>query len=64
MFGKKKTEVQLTEKQIRELRSSMSSSERRRFDKEQKSLRKEHKQRENDAFWDGLLYGGLLIDDD
>lgn len=61
VFGKKKYEVHLTDKQIKELRKSMSRSDRRKFDKEQ-MRRKEERNRRLD-FWDGLLCGWLFFDD-
>ena len=63
MFGKKH-DVRLTEKQIDALRESMSASERRKFDKEQKKLAKEQAHKEDDAFFDGLLWGSLFFGDD
>ena len=63
MFGNKKHNVRLTEKQIAALRDSMSPSDRRQFDKEQKRLMKEQRRHENDAFWDGLLIGSLFLDE-
>lgn len=61
MFGKKKYEVRLTDKQIKDLRKSMSRSDRRKFDKEQKRMKKERNRRLD--FWDGLLLGWLFFDD-
>lgn len=63
MFGKKKTEVRLTDKQIKELRSSMSASDRRKFDKEQKKLQRDNQRKKDNAFFDGLLIGSLFFDD-
>lgn len=63
MFNKKKSEVLLTEKQIKELRQNMTAKERRRFDREQKSLRREQRKRDNDSFFSGLLWGSLFFDD-
>ena len=62
MFNKKH-DVRLTEKQIDALRESMSPSERRQFCKEQKKLKRDQDRREDDAFFDGLLFGTLLDDD-
>ena len=65
MFGKKKTEtVQLTNKQIKDLKKGMSSKELRSFNRQQKDLKKLERKRQDDAFWDGLLWGSLLMDDD
>lgn len=65
MFGKKKAEtVQLTNKQIKDLKKSMSLKELRSFNRQQKDLKKQERKRRDDAFWDGLLWGSLLIDDD
>ena len=61
MFGKKKYEVRLTDKQVKELRKSMSASDRRKFDKAQKKLKKERDRKFD--FWDGLLLGWLFFDD-
>lgn len=61
MFGNKKYEVKLTEKQIKELRKSMPPSDRRKLDKEQKRLQKQRNQWL--SFWDGLLVGWLFFDD-
>ena len=65
MFGKKKVQsVQLTNKQIKELKKGMSSKELRGFNRQQKEMKKQQEKRRDDAFWDGLLLGSLLIDDD
>ena len=65
MFGRKGSQdVRLTDKQVRELTQNMSGSELRRFKREQKTLKKQQKAREDDAFFDGLLWGSLLDDDD
>lgn len=63
MFGKKKQNVQLTEKQIRELKKNMSAKELRQFNKDQKDLARKQKRQKDDAFWDGLLWGSIFLDD-
>ena len=65
MFGRKGSrDVRLTDRQVRELKTNMSGSELRKFKREQKELKKQQKERENNAFFDGLLWGSLLDDDD
>lgn len=65
MFGRKGSrDVRLTDRQVRELTENMSGSELRKFKREQKELKRQQKEREDDAFFDGLLWGSLLDDDD
>ena len=63
MFGKKKTDIRLTDKQIQALMEIMSPAERRKFQKEQKKLAKEHQRKLDDEFFDGLLIGSIFFDD-
>lgn len=65
MFGRKGSrDVRLTDKQVKDLTENMSGSELRKFKREQKELKKQQRQREDDAFFDGLLWGSLLDDHD
>lgn len=63
LFGDKKQDVRLTEKQIKELTKGMSGRELREFNKAQKEYAKKQRQKEDDAFFDGLLWGSLFDDD-
>ena len=63
MFGSGKKDVRLTDKQIKELTKNMSGSELREFNKTQKELARKQRQAEDDAFFDGLLFGSLFDDD-
>ena len=59
----KKKAVHLTEKQIIEIKKNMSGKELRQFNKTQKEYAKKQRRREDDAFFDGLLWGSLFDDD-
>ena len=59
----KKKAVHLTEKQIIEIKKNMSGKELRQFNKTQKEYAKKQRQKEDDAFFDGLLWGSLFFDD-
>ena len=63
MFGSGKKDVRLTDKQIKELTKNMSGSELRQFNKSQKELARKQRRAEDDAFFDGLLWGSLFGDD-
>ena len=63
MFGSGKKDVRLTDKQIKELTKNMSGSELRQFNKSQKELARKQRRAEDDAFFDGLLFGSLFDDD-
>ena len=63
MFGSGKKDVRLTDKQIKELTKNMSGSELRQFNKSQKELARKQRRAEDDAFFDGLLWGSLFDDD-
>ena len=64
MFGSsKKKDVRLTEKQIKDLTRNMSGKELRQFNKSQKELARKQRRAEDDAFWDGLLWGSIFFDD-
>lgn len=63
MFGSGKKDVRLTDKQIKELTKNMSGSELREFNKTQKELAGKQRRAEDDAFFDGLLFGSLFDDD-
>ena len=63
MFGSGKKDVRLTDKQIKELTKNMSGSELREFNKTQKELARKQRRAEDDAFFDGLLFGSLFDDD-
>lgn len=57
MFGsKKKYDVRLTEKELKELKKNMSRRERKEFEKRQKKA-------EMDRFWDAVCLAELLDDD-
>ena len=56
-FGKKTQDVRLTDKEIRELRSNMSKSERKSFDKRQQNA-------EEDRMWDAMCMSDLFMDDE
>ena len=61
--GGKKQDVRLTEKQIKELTKNMSGRELREFKKTQKEYARKQKRKEDDAFWNGLLWGSIFFDD-
>ena len=63
LFGGKKQEVRLTEKQIKELTKNMSGRELREFNKTQKEYARKQRQKEDDAFFDGLRWGSIFFDD-
>ena len=63
MFGSGKKDVRLTDKQVKELTKNMSGSELRQFNKSQKELARKQRRAEDDAFFDGLLFGSLFDDD-
>ena len=63
LFGSNKCyDVRLTAKQAKELMKSMSGKELRQFKAQQKDLKRAQKRREDDAFWDGLIWGTLIDD--
>lgn len=62
MFGKKQ-DVRLTEKQVKDLTKNMSGKELREFKKTQKEYAKKQWQKQEDAFFDGLLFGSLFDED-
>ncbi len=56
-FGKKKEyDVRLTEKQLQEITSKMSKSERKEFERKQREV-------EKDREWDAMLMAELFYDD-
>jgi hypothetical protein len=56
-FGRKEQDVRLTQKEINQLRSNMSRSERKAFDKRQRRA-------EDDRMWNAMCMAELFLDDE
>jgi len=56
-FGRKEQDIRLTQKEINQLRSNMSRSERKAFDKRQRRA-------EDDRMWDAMCMAELFMDDE
>ena len=56
-FGRKEQDVRLTQKEIDQLRSNMSRSERKAFDKRQRRA-------EDDRMWNAMCMAELFLDDE
>ena len=63
LFGGKKQDVRLTERQIKELKKNMSGKELHEFKKTQKEYARKKRQKEDEAFFNGMLLGSLFFDD-
>lgn len=56
-FGRKEQDVRLKQKEINQLRSNMSRSERKAFDKRQRRA-------EDDRMWNAMCMAELFLDDE
>lgn len=56
-FGRKEQDVRLTQKEINQLRSNMSRSEQKAFDKRQRRA-------EDDRMWNAMCMAELFLDDE
>ena len=56
-FGRKEQDIRLTQKEINQLRSNMTRSERKAFDKRQRRA-------EEDRMWDAMCMAELFMDDE
>ncbi|MCD8117929.1 MAG: hypothetical protein LUE29_00310 [Lachnospiraceae bacterium] len=57
MRKKKEKDVRLSEKELNKLKSGMSRSERKEFEKRQKKA-------EEDRFWNEIMFAATFMDDD
>ena len=56
-FGRKEQDIRLTQKEINQLKSNMSRSERKAFEKRQRRA-------EDDRMWDTMCMAELFMDDE
>lgn len=56
-FGRKEQDIRLTQKEINQLKSNMSRSERKAFEKRQRRA-------EDDRMWDAMCMAELFMDDE
>ncbi len=56
-FGRRDQDVRLTQKEITQLKSNMSRSERKAFEKRQRRA-------EDDSVWDAMCMAELFYDDE
>ena len=56
-FGRKEQDIRLSQKEINQLKSNMTRSERKAFEKRQKGA-------EDDRMWDAMCMAELFMDDE
>ena len=56
-FGRKEQDIRLTQKEINQLKSNMTRSERKAFEKRQRRA-------EDDRMWDAMCMAELFMDDE